>query len=106
MQVVHVIGPFPGQRYQHTFADAATPDQILFQLSRPDVKRTMGRVGTQTKKDDKLGMVVPHPDPETPWLIDDPRTVVCIGDITADNQFVETKRLKGPAATPPKPAGG
>ena len=95
-QIVHVVSP-DGTRYERIFGDAATPDRILSALRRPDAARLFGRSATVEKKDKVFGQVVPHPDNESPWVVDHPDTAIVIGVVDETGQFTETKRLAGPS---------
>lgn len=97
-QIVHICAP-DGTRYERTFTDAATSDQILAALRHPDHARLCGRSRSVVRKDTYSGQDVPHPDQESPWVVHDPATVICVGTASPDGQFVETKRLAGPPAT-------
>lgn len=107
---VWVNGPFPRQSYLRTFRDGTSDSAVLASLSTLECKITMGRVGFVRKRDDVFGGDLPPgrdevfvPDPGSAWLIDDPRTVVAVVEITPDNAVKEIRRLKGPPAEP-KPA--
>lgn len=97
-QIVHVVAP-SGERYERIFGDAATPAQILGALRHPDAARLFGRSAAVVKADAVFGEVVPHPDHESPWVIDHPGTRIVVG--VADGpggEFRETKCLAGPPA--------
>lgn len=96
-QVVHICAP-DGTRYERTFGDAATPEQILTALRRPEHARLCGRSRTVVKKDAVFGQDVPHADVDSPWVIDDPDTVICVGNVTDAGEFKEIRRLAGPPA--------
>lgn len=101
-KLVHVVAP-DGTRFERAFADHATPEQILAALRHPAAARLFGRSGVVVKKDAAFGETVPHADKESPWVIEHPDTVVCVGEATPDGGFRETQRLAGPPAEKPAP---
>lgn len=98
MKVVHIIGSGPLQRYQQDFPDNCHNSDILKQLYRNKI--FFGRSQTVMKVDSSLigqrtGAEVPYPDHTSPYLLDDPETIVCIGLVNGKT-FTETERLQGP----------
>lgn len=98
--IIHVIKP-NGARFESVWPDNTTDDYILRQLDR--VKQIFGKNQQVTKKNPSIrttgkagGLDEEWDDPTAPFAIDDPATIVAIGRVHGD-QFVEIRRLKGPA---------
>lgn len=94
--LVHVIGKWPGQRFQFDFKDGTADDFILRTIKSQTGRLRCGRSGWVEKVDDITGMKTVFADPESPFLVDDPAAVIAAGHADARGEFVEDKRLSGP----------
>lgn len=98
--LVHVIGKWPGQRFQFEFKDGTADDFVLRAVRTPGGRMRCGRAGFIEKVDETFGQPIKtlFPDPESLFLVDDPTTVITAGHADENNEFVEDKRLAGPPA--------
>lgn len=104
-QLVHVIHPSGSPRWERSFGDKATPEQILAELRGHGSRVQIGFVGTIVKTDEETGFEnVPHSDKASGYVMDHPDTVVAIGRAEG-REFVEDRCIAGPERTPePVPA--
>ena len=110
-QLVHVILPDDRERFERTFPDRWTPEQILANLAAG--KRVFGFNATVRRKDTSFGEDAPDAvtvtdfgDPKSGFVFDNPATVVAIGEDDGNGGFREIKRIKGPPAKTETPQGG
>lgn len=94
--LVHVIGKWPGQRFQFDFKDGTADDFVLRTIKSQAGRLRCGRSGWLEKVDDVTGMKAVFADPESPFLVDDPASVIAVVTPTPDGWATEVKRLAGP----------
>lgn len=94
MLIVHVIPPAGvegGDRHEEHFPDGTSPSDILRIITQPHVVKGKP-VNPRQVGYGKLRTA----DGKTMWYLDHPETVVAIGE-AVNGDFVETKRIQGPA---------
>ena len=105
-QLVQIVLP-TGGRFQFSFSDTTTDEQILKSLDQ--MKVTFGYNGTVRKMDTDapISLTTDFSDPASGFVLDNPKTVVVVyktdpyGNVLFDDDkktvMTEVRRLKGPA---------
>lgn len=92
MIYVQIIKP-SGGRFELRFGDGTTDAQIMAAVMSN--RFIYGRSRTVKKRHESLPVTVRFEDPNSPWAVDDPETIVTIIHPT-ESGLAEFRRLAGP----------